>query len=118
MIFGVCGVPVYLPGHAIHTHNTHVYIYIHTHIYTYKTIYIIQFVNIFGFGRAHHYGQQGKECLEAYLYYGKTLLEIARMENGVLGHAIKEGKYYEVDARLDCISVKYSTKSVGFDLSF
>ena len=39
------------------------------------------------------------------------------MENGVLGHAIKEGKY-EVDARLDCISVKYSTKSVGFDLSF
>ena len=68
------------------------------------------------FVRAYHYGQQGKECLEAYLYYGKTLLEIARMENGVLGHAIKEGKYYEVDAHLNFISVKYSAIRAGFNV--
>jgi len=39
---------------------------------------------------ATFYGQTGDECAEAYLYYGKTLLEIARLENGVLGHAVKE----------------------------
>lgn len=36
------------------------------------------------------YGQDADECAEAYLYYGKTLLELARLENGVLGHAVKE----------------------------
>jgi len=36
------------------------------------------------------YGQESEKCVDAYLYYGKTLLEIARLENGVLGHAIKE----------------------------
>jgi len=36
------------------------------------------------------YGQESEKCTEAYLYYGKTLLEIARIENGVLGHAVKE----------------------------
>ncbi|XP_057300219.1 protein HGV2-like [Hydractinia symbiolongicarpus] len=34
---------------------------------------------------ANVYGQTADECAEAYLYYGKTLLELARLENGVLG---------------------------------
>jgi len=37
-----------------------------------------------------HYGQESHKCMEAYLYYGKTLLEIARLEGGVFGQAIKE----------------------------
>ena len=36
------------------------------------------------------YGQESDKCVDAYLFYGKTLLDIARLENGVLGHAIKE----------------------------
>lgn len=39
---------------------------------------------------ANFYGQESEKCTEAYLYYGKTLLEIGRIENGVLGHAVKE----------------------------
>ncbi|XP_065657262.1 protein HGV2 isoform X2 [Hydra vulgaris] len=36
------------------------------------------------------YGQTGDECAEPYLYYAKTLLEMARVENGVLGNAVKD----------------------------
>lgn len=39
---------------------------------------------------AKWYGQESDKCVDAYLFYGKTLLDIARLENGVLGHAIKE----------------------------
>lgn len=39
---------------------------------------------------AKHYGQESGKCTEAYLYYGKTLLDIARLENGVLGSAVPE----------------------------
>ena len=31
---------------------------------------------------AKFYGQESEKCMEAYLFYGKTLLEIARMEVG------------------------------------
>jgi len=44
---------------------------------------------------ARFYGQESEQCVEAYLYYGKTLLDIARMENGVLGQAIPEGEEAE-----------------------
>jgi len=43
---------------------------------------------------ATFYGQESDKCVEAYLYYGKTLLDIARLENGVLGHAIKEAPVF------------------------
>jgi len=34
------------------------------------------------------YGEKAPECAEAYFYYGKSLLEMARLESGVLGNAL------------------------------
>lgn len=33
------------------------------------------------------------ECADVYYYYGVSLLEMARLENGVLGNALKGGKH-------------------------
>ncbi|XP_030906589.2 nuclear autoantigenic sperm protein [Melopsittacus undulatus] len=35
------------------------------------------------------YGETADECAEAFFYYGKSLLELARLENGVLGNALE-----------------------------
>lgn len=37
------------------------------------------------------YGEEADELAESYYYYGKALLELARMENGVLGNALDGG---------------------------
>ena len=43
--------------------------------------------------RAKAYGETAKECADAYFCYGQSLLDLARMENGVLGNALQGGKY-------------------------
>ena len=51
-----------------------------------------------------YYGEGAKECGDAYFYYGKALLELARMENGVIDKAMDGGKIGSppVDGQVYC----------------
>ena len=40
------------------------------------------------------YGETGKECGESYFYYGKALLELARVEAGVIDNGLEGGKLF------------------------
>jgi len=40
------------------------------------------------------YGEVANECGDAYFWYGKALLEVARQEGGILGDAVPGGVLY------------------------
>lgn len=45
---------------------------------------------------ADEYGETAPECGDAYYHYGQALLELARIENGVLGNALEGGRQFRI----------------------
>ena len=48
--------------------------------------------------RCAQYGEVANECGDAYFWYGKALLEVARQEGGILGDAVPGGIQYNSDS--------------------
>lgn len=56
------------------------------------------------------YGETGKECGEPYFYYGKALLELARLEAGVIDNGLEGGKlFFPQSSALFCSLPQVST---------
>ncbi|XP_070797503.1 nuclear autoantigenic sperm protein isoform X1 [Pituophis catenifer annectens] len=52
------------------------------------------------------YGETANECAEAFFFYGKSLLELARMENGVLGNALEGVQVEEEEEKMEDSTVE------------
>ncbi|XP_032074154.1 nuclear autoantigenic sperm protein [Thamnophis elegans] len=52
------------------------------------------------------YGETANECAEAFFFYGKSLLELARMENGVLGNALEGVQVEEEEEKTEASTVE------------
>ena len=57
------------------------------------------------------YGEAAYECADAYYYYGKALLEMARTEAGVFGNALDGGRV--IGSELPLLEVNWSVLASG-----
>ncbi|XP_028589516.2 nuclear autoantigenic sperm protein isoform X3 [Podarcis muralis] len=65
---------------------------------------------------ANKYGETGNECAEAYFFYGKSLLELARMENGVLGNALEGVQVEEEEEKTEDSMVESADNIDGVEM--